>query len=161
MASMDLIQTLIDYDISMNRQVWESIAQISTEQFLQEDEYSRGSIRNLMVHLASTERRWLAGLKNRPDVGHLDFADFPDHLTGRDMFETVAKDLHDYVATLNEADLRAKVDNMPSSCEEVLMHLVNHGTDHRATVLQRLYSLGAPTFEQDFISWLWARERGE
>lgn len=114
-----------------------------------------------MVHLASTERRWLAGLKNLPDVGHLDFEDFPDHVTGREMFKSVAKDLHDYVSTLSETDLRARAENMPSSREEVLMHLVNHGTDHRATVLQRLHSLGAPTFEQDFITWLWARERGE
>jgi uncharacterized damage-inducible protein DinB len=40
----------------------------------------------------------------------------------------------------------------------VLLHLVNHGTDHRSTVLQKLTEFGAPTFDQDFIIWLWSRK---
>jgi uncharacterized damage-inducible protein DinB len=40
----------------------------------------------------------------------------------------------------------------------ILLHLVNHGTDHRATVLEKLTDLGAPTFDQDFIFWLWNRQ---
>jgi hypothetical protein len=37
-------------------------------------------------------------------------------------------------------------------------HLVNHGTDHRSTVLQKLTEFGAPTFDQDFIIWMWSRK---
>jgi uncharacterized damage-inducible protein DinB len=36
-------------------------------------------------------------------------------------------------------------------------HVVNHGTDHRAQVLRILYELGAPTFEQDIMEYLWHR----
>ncbi len=35
--------------------------------------------------------------------------------------------------------------------------LVNHGTDHRATILQRPQECDAPTFDQDFILWLWEK----
>jgi uncharacterized damage-inducible protein DinB len=38
---------------------------------------------------------------------------------------------------------------------QVLSHLVNHGTDHRAQVLRALHELGAPTFSQDLIHHLW------
>jgi hypothetical protein len=38
--------------------------------------------------------------------------------------------------------------------------MINHGTDHRATVLQKLHDLGAPTFDQDLIIWLWEQEKG-
>ena len=161
MPSLDMIQTLIEYDIVMTRRVWESILSISDEHYLQEDKYSRGSIRNLMIHLASTEKRWLAGLKNEPDAGHLAFQDYPDRRQGKDLFEKVAADLHGYSAGLTEAALEEKPANIPATRVDVLLHLVNHGTDHRATVLQMLYKIGASTFEQDFITWLWQRERGE
>jgi len=161
MPMLDLIQTYIEYDIVMSRRVWESILGITDEQYVQDDPYSRGSIRNLMVHLASTDRRWLAGLKNEADVGHLKFEDYPARQQGKDLFESVAADLHAYAAGLTEAELDEKPDDIPASRVDVLMHLVNHGTDHRATVLEMLYKIGASTFEQDFITWLWKRERGE
>ncbi len=161
MSSLDRIQTFVEYDLAMTRQVWESIAQITDDQFLEDDSYSRGSIRNLMVHLASTQRRWLAGLKNEAEVGHLDFKDYPSRQAGRALFDQVSRDMHDYVSHLSEPELDEKPEHIPSFRAEVLMHLVNHGTDHRATVLQRLNHLGAPTFDQDFITWLWQRERGE
>ena len=41
---------------------------------------------------------------------------------------------------------------------EVLIHVVNHGTDHRAQILARLHELGAPTLEQDLMLYLWERE---
>jgi uncharacterized damage-inducible protein DinB len=52
---LELIKTFIEYHIDMSRRVWDSIQQITEEQFLADDAYSRGSIRNLMVHLASTD----------------------------------------------------------------------------------------------------------
>jgi uncharacterized damage-inducible protein DinB len=158
MSSLDMIRPYIDYHIALSRQVWGSIAQLTDEQFLQDDSYSRGSIRNLMVHLASVDRRWLAGLKNLPDVGHLEFEDYPDRASARAAFESVAKDLVEYLAAVSAAELEQNPDGIPSSRMIVLMHMVNHGTDHRATVLQKLSEFGAPTFGQDFILWLWDRK---
>src|SRR5512133_436042 len=104
MSNLDLVYNYIDYHCSMMRRVLESAAQISNEQFIQDDAYSRGSIRNLMVHLISTDRRWLAGLKNLPDVGHLNFADYPNVESVRAVFEQIAKELTDFVASLSDAD---------------------------------------------------------
>ncbi len=158
MTSVEIIQTLIEYHTTTTRRVWDSIEKMTDEQFLQDDAYSRGSIRNLMVHLASTDRRWLAGLKNLPDTGHLDFKDYPTRASGRAIFESVARELMDYVSGLTEAELEEVPAGMPTSRAMVLMHLANHGTDHRATVLQKLTALGAPAFEQDFIFWLRSRK---
>lgn len=35
--------------------------------------------------------------------------------------------------------------------------MANHGTDHRAQILRTLYDLGAPTFSQDLIMYLWSK----
>jgi uncharacterized damage-inducible protein DinB len=157
MSNIEMVRTYIEYHCSMTHRVLESIAQISEAQFLQEDAYSRCSIRNFMVHLVSTDRRWLAGLKNLPDAGHLKFADYPNRESARSVFEQVAKELMDYVASLTDAKLEQSPAGIPNPRWQILLHMANHGTDHRATVLQRLTEFGAPTFDQDFIMWLWSR----
>jgi len=65
--------------------------------------------------------------------------------SARTLFEQVAKDLTDFVATLTEAELEQDPNNVPASRWQVLMQLVNHGTDHCATVLQILHEVDAPT----------------
>ncbi len=156
--SIEMIKTFINYHIEMTRRVWDSINQITDEQFLADDAYSRGSIRNLMVHLASTDRRWLAGLKNLEDVGHLKEDDYVTRAAAREIFESVAKDLAEFVSSLSDDDLNASTEKVEQPRWQILLHLVNHGTDHRATVLQSLNELGAKTFPQDFVMWLWERK---
>ncbi len=155
MPAIEMVRTFIEYHIVMTRRVWGSIEQLSDEQFLAEDSYSRGSIRNLMVHLASVDRRWLAGLKNLPDVGHLKFEDYPTRAPARQLSEQVANDLLEYTQQLSEAELNANAVDMPSARWEILLHMANHGTDHRATVLQLLHEFGARSFGQDYILWRW------
>jgi uncharacterized damage-inducible protein DinB len=153
---LELFRTLISYHVDMTRHVLNSINHLSEEQFLADDSYSRGSIRNLMVHLASTDRRWLAGLNNLPDVGHLKFEDFQTKKGTQEAFEQILKDLAEYSNALSNDELMQSANNIPNPRWAVLLHLINHGTDHRATVLQKLTEYGAPTFDQDFILWLWS-----
>ena len=155
---LELINTFIEYHLDMSRRVWDSIDQITDEQFLADDTYSRGSIRNLMVHLVSTDRRWLSGLKNGPDVGHLKFEEYATRDAARELFESVAKNFSDYINAVTKGELNQKPPEFTHPRWAVLLHLVNHGTDHRSTVLQKLTEFGAPTFDQDFIIWLGSRK---
>jgi len=158
---LELIKTFVDYHLDMSRHVWESIDQITEEQFVANDAYSRGSIRNLMVHLANTDSNWLAGLKNIPeseDPPRREYEAFPDRASVRSFWETTAKDVLDYVEALTETALDENPTDIPSPRWQVFLHIINHGTDHRSTVLQRLHEFGAPTFDQDLIFWLWNRK---
>jgi uncharacterized damage-inducible protein DinB len=157
MSALEMISSLVEYHCEFTRRVWESIGLITEEQFTQQDAYSHGSIRNLMVHLSSTDRRWLAGLKNLPDVGHVNFDHYPDRKSARAFFEQVAAELMAYVKTLDESGLNNQPTGLPATRWQVLVHQVNHGTDHRATVLQKLHALSVPTYGQDFIMWLWKK----
>lgn len=154
----DMVKTFIKYHIATTNRVWDSVEQITHEQFLADDPYSRGSIRNLMVHLASTDRRWLAGLKNAEDVGHLKPENFPTLFQARQMYEEVLNDLSEYVSSLTNQDLNQNPKNISNPRWQILFHMINHGTDHRATVLQKLTEFGAPVFDQDFILWLWSKQ---
>ena len=154
---LEWIKTFVSYHFDMTRRVWTSIDQITDEQFVADDAYSRGSIRNLMVHLASTDRRCLSGLKNAEEVGHLRFEDFSTCTKAHEVFEQVVQSMSDYVGLLTEAELNQNPNDIPNPRWQILLHLINHGTDHRSTVLQRLHEFGAPTFDQDFIIWLWSK----
>jgi uncharacterized damage-inducible protein DinB len=58
---------------------------------------------------------------------------------------------------LTEEEFNQNPKDVPNPRWQVLLHLINHGTDHRSTVLQRLHEFGAPTFDQDFITWIWRK----
>lgn len=155
---LELIKTFIEYHIDMTRRVWDSIDQITEEQFLADDAYSRGSIRNLMVHLASTDRRWLGGLKNLGDAGLLKFEDYATRAEARQLFEQVVNDLREYTNSLTADELDQNPIDLVYPRWAVILHIINHGTDHRSTVLQRLHEFGTPTFDQDLIMWMWSRK---
>jgi len=157
--SLEMIQLFIKYHIDMTSRVWDAINEITDEQFTADDTYSRGSIRNLMVHLASTDRRWLAGLNNLEDVGHLTLEDYTTRASARETFESTAKDMAEYVSTLTEDVLNNPTNKVEQPQWQILLHIVNHGTDHRATVLQQLNEFGVMTFPQDFVIWLWERKK--
>ena len=161
MLSVEIIKTFIEYHIDMSRRVWDSIDQITNEQFLADDAYSRGSIRNLMVHLANTDSNWLAGLKNIPeeeDAPRRKYDDYPDRASVRAFWDATAKDVSNYAETLTEAKLGENPVDIQNPRWQVLLHIINHGTDHRSTILQKLHEFGASTFDQDFIIWLDSRK---
>ena len=158
---LELIKTFIEYHFDMTRCVWDSIDQITDEQFLADDAYSPGSIRNLMVHLTNTDSNWLAGLKNIPeeqDDPKRNYEDFPDRASVQAFWDATAKDVADYAETLTELELDENPVDIQNPRWQVLLHIINHGTDHRSTILQKLHELGAPTFDQDFIMWVWSRK---
>ena len=66
MPIVELIQDYLSYNEALNRRMWESIMTLSDEQFLAENPYSHGSIRNQVVHLAAVDGRWLRGLQSAP-----------------------------------------------------------------------------------------------
>lgn len=83
----------------------------------------------------------------------------------RGRWDAIEDDIRAYVYTLDEAANERVVEyDIPhrggvkhSAVWQILAHVVNHGTDHRAQVLRLLHDFGAPTFEQDFMNYLWTR----
>lgn len=157
MAVVEMIHTLMDYNDALHRRVWESILTLSNEQFTAEIPYSHGSIRNQMVHLAAVDGRWLRGLKGLSDARSFNPAAV-DYATARSVYglwDEIARALKAYVFKLTEAELESTPPGMPGPVWQVLIHVANHGTDHRAQVLRALHDFGAPTFDQDLILHIW------
>lgn len=159
MPSLELFQTLMGYNEALYQRLWDSILTLTDEQFLQPIPYSHGSIRNHMVHVAIADARWLRAMQALPDARTftLDPIAYPTAHETRTLWAEGSQALIAYVASLNEEDLHHTPPGLPGPIWQVLAHVVNHNTDHRAQLLRALHDFGAPTFDQDLIMHLWMR----
>ena len=159
----DDTRILFEYNYRMHRQVWNCIMRLTEAQFAQAVPYSRGSLRDHCLHLIGGDRRWLARLKGTPVPPYPTPEDAPDRDTVRAMWDVNEVLMMGYVGTLTDKDLRRiLLYDMPNRggmkatpVWQILIHLINHGTDHRSQMLRILHDLGAPTIEQDFLVYLW------
>lgn len=166
---IQLINTLFDYNYSAHDRVWDGAMELTSEQFIEETDYSWRSVRNHLVHVMSTDNRWLARVQNQnflPD--RLEPSDYPDQDKVREKWNDVRDRVIAYVTGLTNDELYAIVEvDLPhrggtyrNHRWEILVHMVNHGTDHRAQILARLHELGAITVEQDLMLYLWENQTG-
>jgi uncharacterized damage-inducible protein DinB len=157
MVALDMVRGLVAYNYALNDKLWESIMQLSEEQFVAEIPYSHGSVRNQAVHVAGVDGRWLRGLRGEPDARSFRPApeDYPTRQAARELWDGVAADFKAYVAALGEDDLAAVPPGMKEPRWQIITQVVNHGTDHRAQLLRILHDFGAPTFGQDLIMFWW------
>jgi uncharacterized damage-inducible protein DinB len=162
---VEVIRQLFDYNYGSHRHLWESIGCITDAQYVEAVPYSIGSIRNHMVHLMSVDVRWLARLQNAPLPERLNYADFSTNVETRRKWDEIETRMLAYIAALRDDQLneivvydlphRGGVKRDPRWL--ILVHLVNHGTEHRSQVLPILHRLGAPTFEQDLMNYVWGK----
>ncbi len=152
----DAFRHLFDYHFSQNRETWDSyIAPLTDAQFTREAGYSAGSVRNQVVHLAAVDDAWFGDLRRD---GPSDSPD-PDTLLDRDSirayWDAVEKRMREYLAALRDDMLLEKPfaegEDKDLILWQVLVHVTNHGTDHRAQLLRLLNDLGVKTVSQDYI----------
>ncbi len=148
-----------DYHFSENRNLWDSyISQLSDEQFTQDAGYSHGSIRNQIVHLMSVDDAWFSGLRGVEPPEPLNPAQL-DRKTIRAYWDKVEQNMRDYLGKLRDDMLFdqpfAEGQDQDLVLWQVLLHVVNHGTDHRAQILRLLNDLGVKTTSQDYIFYVY------
>jgi len=157
MNGKDYFKAVFEYHYALFDRVWESIATLSEAQFTRESDYSRGSLHGQMLHMASAEIRWLGGLVGDPEASRFSPApeDYPTSPSVRALWNENKAKMMAFIETLDEEILQQVFPKMRGPLWQILAHLANHGTDHRAQVLQLLHEYGAPTFNQDMIFHFW------
>jgi len=154
------LKTLFDYNFWAFERVWESISQLTDEQFIEEIDYSTGSIRNIVCHMMSANIRWVSRLKGETPQLYLTYEDFETLAKTKAKWDELQNQFMEYIDSLNEEQLEAKVNWEIPNREwkfdtprwEILLHVANHGTDHRAQILAILHHhFHVKTDEQDMI----------
>jgi uncharacterized damage-inducible protein DinB len=155
MTSQSMVQALFGFNQTMNERLWTIIMEHLTDaQFTQVDGYSRGSIRNQLVHMANAQHYWLRGLLNIADLPELDPEDYPARAIARSICQKADQECLNSVCSLSQADLERMPDGWSLPVWVGMLQLAQHSTDHRAQILRALHNLGAPTFEQNFVIYM-------
>ncbi|HLO17382.1 MAG TPA: DinB family protein [Anaerolineales bacterium] len=151
-----------DYHFTENRKLWDRyVTQLSYEQFTQAVNYSHGSVRDQIVHRMSADDYWFSGLRGVKRPEELNPADFDDRESIRIHWDIVEQNMRDYLAKLRDDMLfeRPFTDGEDPDLMlwQALLHVANHGTDHRAQILRVLNDLGVKTTSQDYIFYIYNR----
>jgi len=149
-----------EYHFTENRKIWDSyVTPLTYEQFTQDTGYSYGSVRNQIVHLMSVDDGWFSELRAVEMPKPFDAADFDDRRIIREHWDSVEKNMRDYLAALRDDMLFEKPvpegEDKDLILWQILLHVVNHGTDHRAQLLRLLNDLGVETGPQDYMFYVY------
>jgi uncharacterized damage-inducible protein DinB len=151
---------LYGYHFTQNHQIWDAyITPLSQEQFTRKVDYSAGSVRNQVVHVMSVDDTWFSALRGVEVPKSLNPAGFDDRSIIRAHWDHVERNMRDYLSALRDDMLLEKPcpegEDKDLVLWQVLLHVVNHGTDHRAQLLRFLNDLGVKTGPQDYIFYVY------
>jgi uncharacterized damage-inducible protein DinB len=157
----DAFRHFYEYHFSENRKIWDSyVKPLAQEKFTQDVDYSHGSVRDQLVHMMSADETWFSALRGEGNTEPRDPARYYDKGALRADWDALEQKMRAYLATLRDEMLFTKP--FPEHDEDkvlilwqVLLHVANHGTDHRAQVLRLLNDLGVKTGPQDYVFYVY------
>jgi uncharacterized damage-inducible protein DinB len=158
-VNADAFRHFYEYHFTENRKIWDSyVTPLSDEQFTQAVGYSHRSVRNQIVHLVSADDTWFSGLRGLEIPEPLNPANFDDRKIIRAHWDNVEQNMRDYLAKLRDEMLFEKPfadgEDKDLILWQVLLHVGNHGSDHRAQLLRLLNDLAVKTTSQDYIFYV-------
>jgi uncharacterized damage-inducible protein DinB len=157
----DTFRHFYNYHFYENRKLWDAyITKLSYEQFIQAVNYSHGSVRDQVIHLISVDKIWFSELCGIEPSEPIPPTSVDDRPIIRALWDKVEQSMRDYLADMQDEMLFDKPIKEPEEDKDlvawqVLLHVVNHGTDHRAQILRVLNDLGVKTTSQDFIFYVY------
>jgi uncharacterized damage-inducible protein DinB len=149
-------QHLYSYHFRENRELWERfILPLSPGQFEHEHSYSKGSLGEQLRHLISVDNNWFSDIS-----GSQEFIDDQDlKKLSRQELALRWREVEDRMSNFLRSESAKDLHSQPITTGEdkelflwqILFHVINHGTDHRAQILRQLNDMGIQTTSQDYL----------
>ena len=157
---IDMIKQHIDYNYWAHGLIWECVLNLTDEQFIQPLDYSVGAIRTQLVHTMWAEDVWLNRIRGGEQPTYV-AEDFPTRADIRIKWDIVETNMRAYIHSVEEAELgrvmhyqNSQGTQLQNTVIQTLLHMINHGTDHRAQTLAMMHGMGAKTIAQDYSKYL-------
>ncbi len=145
---MDWLISFVEYNYAEHRELWSHLAQLDQDTFETNVGYSLGSIQKEVVHMIRADTLWFTRAIEQPEPELLSY-DTADRATIRAEWDALEDKVKAYVKTLTQSDFDQPVTYINNDGIEVtqtrgslILHLVNHGTVHRAEMCAMMHMLG-------------------
>jgi uncharacterized damage-inducible protein DinB len=163
---LEYLRTLVNYNFWANERILLAADKVSEEQFLAPARFSWGGLRGTLTHTLNAEWTWRSRWQGVSPNAPLRMQDFPTVAPLRVRWRAEQDAIRDFVERLTQRDLARLVKytriSGGASAEplwQLMVHLVNHGTQHRAEAAALLTEYGHSPGDLDFI--VFVRERQE
>lgn len=152
------VLTLFRYTDWANARLLGQVTKTTSAQYVAPADVPFGSLRGTLVHALGAEIHWRRRWQGESPTSFLEEADLPtvDDLLARWQQETQARQA--WLAALTDADLQRTVhyatlngNPMQNVLWHLMLHLVNHGTQHRSEAAILLTRYGFSPGNLDFI----------
>ena len=155
--------TLVEYNAWANHKVLLKAARLPVEGLLEETAIlSHHSVLGTLVHILDAQWYWREGAQTGMlPVKTLSITDFVDFSALRQKWDEEDRLLLEYVQSLSVDALNGAITYRWTQARprtrllwQILQHIVNHGTHHRAELGQYLAALGLSPRDMDFLKFL-------
>ena len=152
------IRNLHAYNSWADNRIFDALAQLPEEQYLQDLKNSHGGIHTTLIHLVGAERVWLErwqGGEISPFLSTLGLKTLAEVKT---IWEKVGYDTAKWLSSMTDKKLNEtftmktqKGDAFTHVYWQAFQHLVNHSSYHRGQIVTMLRQLGAKPPTTDLI----------
>ncbi|MCY3834389.1 MAG: DinB family protein [Chloroflexi bacterium] len=152
------------YNEWANQRILDAAERATPEQLRARNELGWGSLRGALVHILDAEQGWFSFLFGTENKGLIDPESFADMAELRARWEQQNKITRRCLDTLQDDDLTRIHSNERGGNTydwvlwQALVHVVNHGTQHRAECAALLTGFGHSPGDMDFTLFLRQRE---
>ena len=155
------ILTLYKYNTWANARILNAASNVTPEQFLAPAPFSHGGLRGTLVHTLFAEWIWRRRWEGHSPTEWLTPEDFPALDTLRSRWTIEEQALMAFVENISEPDLDSTIrfsrmggEPRENTLWHLMVHLVNHGTQHRSEAAAMLTEFGYSPGDIDFIIYL-------
>lgn len=157
------ILALFDYNYWAHNRIFTAAAKVRPEDFIAPRAYSHGGLRGTLVHALAAEYLWRLRCQERrsPTGMPIKEEEFADLAALRHHWQEEEELMRDYLAGLTAEALAQPLrytffdgKEYEHQLWQILLHVVNHGTQHRSEVAVMLTDLGCSPGNIDLSVYL-------
>ena len=155
------IHLIYEYNYWANKKILAASDNVSQQQFMELASFPYGCLHGTLLHILDTEWGWRALFQSMESASDLLAADFPNVAALKTRFQEEEISMRAYLAGLRDEDMESHLrytidtgiqrDRILWHC---LLHVVNHGTQHRSEAAALLTDFGQSPGNLDFTVFL-------
>jgi uncharacterized damage-inducible protein DinB len=166
MSKLELVRGLYAYNEWANDHVLDAASRLTEEEFSRTHRASFESVEGNLAHIVGAQivwlQRWIGGSNPKPV---LEFQKIRGLTAIREAFASSHAGLRDFTGSLTDERLEQVLPYRDSAGNphervmwQLMTHVANHGTHHRAETAMAMAAMGKPMRELDYIFFEIERE---